>query len=67
MTDPTAHRPGRTAVVLLLARRGLRDLRVRTVVFGYLYAIYAYIQPAGYRHAYASAAEANSRMWASVR
>jgi len=35
-----------------LARRVLRDARTRTIAFGYLFAIYAYIQPAGYRHAY---------------
>jgi ABC-2 type transport system permease protein len=35
-----------------LARRSFRDARVRTIAFGYLFAIYAYIQPVGYRHAY---------------
>jgi ABC-2 type transport system permease protein len=35
-----------------LARRGFRDARTRTIAFGYLFAIYAYIQPVGYRHAY---------------
>lgn len=35
-----------------LARRAFRDARVRTIAFGYLFAIYAYIQPVGYRHAY---------------
>jgi len=35
-----------------LARRAFRDARVRTIAFGYLFALYAYIQPAGYRHAY---------------
>ena len=39
--------PGRA-----LARRGLRDARVRTIAFGYLFAIYAYIQPVGFRHTY---------------
>jgi ABC-2 type transport system permease protein len=39
--------PGRT-----LARRAFRDARARTIAFGYLFAIYAYIQPVGYRHAY---------------
>ncbi len=29
-----------------------RDARTRTVAFAYLFAIYAYIQPVGYRHAY---------------
>ncbi len=35
-----------------LARRAFRDARTRTIAFAYLFALYAYIQPAGYRHAY---------------
>jgi ABC-2 type transport system permease protein len=35
-----------------LARRAFRDARVRTISFAYLFALYAYIQPVGYRHAY---------------
>jgi ABC-2 type transport system permease protein len=35
-----------------LARRAFRDARVRTIAFGYLFAIYAYIQPVGYHDAY---------------
>ncbi len=35
-----------------LARRALRDARVRTISFGYLFAVIAYIQPIGYRDAY---------------
>ncbi len=35
-----------------LARRAFRDSRVRTVSFGLLFAVIAYIQPAAYRHAY---------------
>ncbi len=35
-----------------LARRAFRDARTRTVAFAYLFAVYAYIQPVGYRHAY---------------
>ncbi|MFI4984606.1 MAG: ABC transporter permease [Solirubrobacterales bacterium] len=35
-----------------LAQQGLRDARVRTIAFGYLFAVYAYIQPVGFRHAY---------------
>ena len=35
-----------------LAQRAFRDARVRTIAFGYLFALYAYIQPVGYRHAY---------------
>jgi ABC-2 type transport system permease protein len=42
----------RWAPARALARRALRDARVRTISFGYLFAIYAYIQPVGYRHAY---------------
>ncbi|HWC35463.1 MAG TPA: hypothetical protein VG650_11640 [Mycobacteriales bacterium] len=37
---------------LLLVRRGLRDSRTRIVTFGYLFAVYAYVQPVGYRHTY---------------
>ena len=36
----------------VLARRAFRDARARTIAFGCLFAIYAYIQPVGYRHAY---------------
>ncbi len=35
-----------------LVRRAFRDGRVRTVSFGCLFAVIAYIQPVGYRHAY---------------
>ena len=35
-----------------MARRTFRDARTRTLAFGYLFAIYAYLQPAGYRNAY---------------
>jgi ABC-2 type transport system permease protein len=50
-----------TAVVGLgparaLTRRGFRDARTRTVAFGYLFALYAYVQPVGYRSAYPSLA-----------
>ncbi len=38
--------------VRALARRGLRDSRTRTIGFVYLFALYAYIQPVGYRSAY---------------
>jgi len=47
---PTAR--GRTGVLAALARQALRDARARTVVFAYLFAVYAYIQPVGYRHTY---------------
>ena len=35
-----------------LVRRAFRDARVRTISFGYLFAVIAYIQPVGYRDAY---------------
>jgi ABC-2 type transport system permease protein len=35
-----------------LARRAFRDARVRTVAFGYLFAIYSYVQPVAYHDAY---------------
>lgn len=37
---------------LALARRAFRDARVRTISYAYLFALYAYIQAVGYRHAY---------------
>jgi ABC-2 type transport system permease protein len=40
-----------------LARRAFRDARTRTISFAYLFAIYAYIQPIGYRHAYPTPAD----------
>jgi ABC-2 type transport system permease protein len=40
-----------------LARRAFRDARTRTIAFGYLFAIYAYIQPVGYRQAYPTPAD----------
>jgi ABC-2 type transport system permease protein len=35
-----------------LARRAFRDARTRTIAFGSLFALFAYIQPVGYRSAY---------------
>jgi ABC-2 type transport system permease protein len=35
-----------------LTRQFLRDARVRTISFAYIFAAYAYVQPAGYRNAY---------------
>jgi ABC-2 type transport system permease protein len=35
-----------------LARRALRDARVRTISFGCLFAFYAYVQPVAYRNGY---------------
>jgi ABC-2 type transport system permease protein len=35
-----------------LAWRAFRDARVRTIAFGWLFAVYSYIQPVGYRHTY---------------
>jgi ABC-2 type transport system permease protein len=35
-----------------VAARTFRDARVRTIVFAYIFAIYSYIQPIGYRRAY---------------
>lgn len=40
------------AAASAIARRAFRDARVRTISFAYLFALYAYIQPVGYRHAY---------------
>jgi ABC-2 type transport system permease protein len=35
-----------------LAQRALRDARVRTIAFGYLFAFYAYLQPVAFRDGY---------------
>lgn len=40
-----------------LARRTFRDARVRTIGFAYMFALYAYIQPIGFRHAYPTLAD----------
>jgi ABC-2 type transport system permease protein len=40
-----------------LVRRAFRDARVRTVSFAYLFGLYSYIQPVGYRHAYPTVAD----------
>jgi ABC-2 type transport system permease protein len=40
------------STALALARQAFRDARVRTIAFVYLFALYAYIQSAGYRHTY---------------
>ena len=47
--------PRASAPARALARRAFRDGRVRTIAFAYLFAIYSYIQPVGYRHAYPTA------------
>jgi polyether ionophore transport system permease protein len=43
---------GQTGVRSALVRQALRDSRARSLVFAYLFAGYAYIQPVGYRHTY---------------
>ena len=40
------------APVAALAGRTFRDARTRTLAFAYLFALYAYVQPAAYRHTY---------------
>lgn len=40
-----------------LFRRAFVDARIRTVTFAYLFAVYAYLQPAGYHRAYPTAAD----------
>jgi ABC-2 type transport system permease protein len=40
-----------------LARRALRDAGTRTIGFAYLFALYAYVQPAAYRHTYRTASD----------
>ena len=54
-TAPPA--PAGCALGLALARRAFRDARARTISFVYLFALYAYIQPIGYRDGYPTLAE----------
>lgn len=48
---------GPLALLLVLARRAMRDARVRTIAFGYLFAAVSYLQPVAYRHAYPTLAD----------
>jgi ABC-2 type transport system permease protein len=48
---------GAPALTVALARRAFRDARTRTVAFAWLFLIYAYIQPAGFAHAYPTLAD----------
>jgi polyether ionophore transport system permease protein len=58
MAGPAASaHSARPPAVRTLGVRALRDARVRTVAFAYLFALYAYIQPVGFRHAYPSIAD----------
>ncbi len=49
---PRAIGGARVGAARALTRRSFRDARARTLAFGSLFAIYAYIQPVGYRHVY---------------
>ena len=49
-------RAGRV-VLFALTRQGLRDARVRTLCFAYLFLAYAYIQPVGFRDTYPTTAD----------
>lgn len=64
---PSGAPPPRTAPVRALVGRYFKDARTRTIAFAYLFALYAYIQPAGYRHAYPTLAgrEAFARSFAN--
>jgi ABC-2 type transport system permease protein len=55
LTAEVAATPQRPGVVLVFARQVFRDARVRTVCFVYLFAVYAYVQPVGFRHTYPTA------------
>ena len=46
------HAGGGLTQAQALVARALRDARVRTLAFAYLFALYAYIQPVAYRSAY---------------
>src|SRR5262249_9245748 len=56
-TVESAARPSQAAPLRALARRAFADARIRTLAFAYLFAVYAFIQPVGYRHAYPDAAD----------
>jgi ABC-2 type transport system permease protein len=51
----SAGRP--SGAFVALARRSFRDARVRTIAFAYVFAVYSYIQPAGFRSAYPTLAD----------
>jgi ABC-2 type transport system permease protein len=53
--DPAAIAASDPACALTL--RVVRDGRVRTIAFGYLFAVYAWLQPVGYRHTYPTVAD----------
>lgn len=53
----TTTAPATASMVGALAKRAFRDARTRTIAFAYMFALYAYIQPAGYRHAYPTLAD----------
>jgi polyether ionophore transport system permease protein len=55
MASPAGGMPAGPSVALI--QRGVRDARTRTLSFAYLFAIYAYIQPVGYRSAYPTLAD----------
>lgn len=51
----TRHVGARAAATLAL--RAFADARIRTIVFAYLFALYSFVQPYGYRHAYRTLTE----------
>jgi ABC-2 type transport system permease protein len=56
MATATAAKTARTAEPALIRRR-LLDARMMTAVSAYVFAIYSYVQPSGYRSIYKTAAE----------
>jgi ABC-2 type transport system permease protein len=52
--------PRDRAAAATLARRAFRDARTRTIAFALLFALYAYVQPAGFRSAYPTVADRQS-------
>ena len=47
----------RTSPAAALARRSFRDARSRTVAFAYIFALYSWLQAAGYHHTYPTLAD----------
>jgi ABC-2 type transport system permease protein len=51
LNPSAAHNQG-GGVLRMLAARAFGDARTRTISFAFLFALYAYVQPVGFRHAY---------------
>ena len=58
VSRPTSPAPSvRTSPAATLARQSFRDARTRTVAFAYIFALYSWLQAAGYHHTYPTLAD----------